>query len=75
MTDFQKMDIMANENQDIRMFPTLDSFSSTKKKSTVTIQVNEETAQMLMRQIATGEPMTHYVALYVVNKKQFDAIK
>lgn len=74
MTDFEKMTIMANENQDIRMFPTLDSFSSTKKKSTITIQVDENTAQMLMRQIATGEPMTHYVALYVINKEQFDKL-
>lgn len=75
MTDFEKMDIMADKNQDIRMFPTLDSFSSTKKKSTITIQVNEETAQMLMRQIALGLPMTHYVALYVINKEQFDKLK
>lgn len=74
MTDFEKMGIMAGKNQDIKMFPTLDGFNSGKKKSTVTIQVDHDTAQMLMRQIATGQPMTHYVALYVINKEQFDKL-
>ena len=74
MTDFEAMDIMAGKNMGIKMSGAVLGFNSTKKKSTVTIEIDYDTAQMLASEIVENE-RKHYIVLYIINKEQFDQIK
>lgn len=71
--DLRTMRLMAKENLDIRMSGHPLEFQSTKKTSWVKMQLDEATAQELMRDVATGKHK-YYIALYVINKEQFALI-
>lgn len=73
MNDLEKMNAMANGNMDIRMSGQILDVESNKKVSKITMQIDDSTAQSIMRGLATDE-QTHYVALYVINKEQFDKL-
>jgi hypothetical protein len=76
MTDMQVIDKMASENMDVRMCGNCNLISADKNKhgGKITFQTDAETFQLIVNQMVTGNN-THYVAMYVINKKQFDKIK
>lgn len=74
MNDFEAMSEMSKQNKDIRMSGTILNVDSGKKTSSVRMQVDEETAQLIARGIFSNNP-THYVALYIVNKNEFNQMK
>lgn len=73
-SDFQVMDKMATKNMDIRMTGTIVKAQKVKAGGHVTFGVDADTLGVIMNQLATGEN-THYIAMYVINKKQFQTIK
>lgn len=73
MSDFEKMLKMSNANQDIRMTGNVIAADKVKQGGKITFGVDESTFNDIIAQIATGQ-ITHYVAMYVINKKQFDAL-
>jgi hypothetical protein len=74
MTDFEIMQEMGGKNMDIRMTGTVIGAQQVKAGGHITFGVDSATFQIIINQMATGET-THYVAMYVVNKEQFDKIK
>lgn len=74
MNDFQAMDAMSSESKDIRMNGNIVGVDRRKGGGLVTFSVDEDTFDILSHQLATGN-ITHYAAIYVVNKAQFDKIK
>jgi len=75
MTDFEVMDIMASENKDIRMNGNVIEAKKAKGGGRITFGVDENTFNLIINQMVLGKTTTHYVAIYVVNKQQFDEIK
>lgn len=74
MNDFEKMSMMSRKNQDIRMTADIISADKIKQGGKITIGVDANTFNLIISQLFTGKA-THYVALYVINKEQFDALK
>lgn len=74
MNDLEKMSEMAKNGQDIRMTSNVLSADKIKLGGKVTFGVDADTFNVIIRQMATGDT-THYVAVYVINKDQFDALK
>lgn len=73
MNDLEKMSKMAKENMDISMTGTVLSADKVKQGGKITFGVDDVTFNKIINQMATGET-THYVAMYVINKKQFDVL-
>jgi len=71
MTDFEAMSRMASENMDIRMSPYFVSAKLIDKGRAghVTMGVDAQ----VIHDLAFGE--NHMVALYVINKEQFNKVK
>jgi len=74
MTDFEKMGIMSKEGKDIRMTSNVLAADKVKKGGKITFGVDADTFNVIINQMATGE-RTHYVAMYVINKEEFESIK
>lgn len=76
MTDMQVIDKMASEEMDVRMCGNSNLISAVKNKhgGKITFQTDAGTFQLIVNQMVTGNN-THYVAMYVINKEQFDKIK
>lgn len=74
MNDLEKMSVMAKNNQDIRMTSAVLSANKVKQGGHITVGVDHDTFQLIANQMFTGNK-THYVALYVINKEQFDALE
>lgn len=72
--DFDVMKEMSRKNQDIGIHLELLSFDRNKRGGKVTVGVAEPHFTALINQ-AAGGVQTHFAALYVVNIKQFNAIK
>lgn len=79
MTDFEVMDKMAGESMDICMCPDVIDVNKGKKNGKVTfgvpVAVAEKILNSMTRDLTTRDDEVYYVAMYVVNKKQFDKIK
>jgi hypothetical protein len=73
-TDMQVIDEMASKNMDVKMTGNLLKADKRKHGGEITFGVDHETFNQIIAQMATGET-THYVAVYVINKEQFDKIK
>ena len=74
MNDFEVMNKMSDKDMDIRMTPHVIGVNSTKKKSTISMEVDYATAQRIAKGLATNS-LDCYLGLYICDKKQFDAIK
>lgn len=74
LSSFEVMDFMMDAGKDLRVYSKIEAMSCTKEKSTITIEIDAEVANDLRRNAAKGEP-NHYIALYIVNKQEFDEIK
>jgi hypothetical protein len=74
MNDFEKMSLMSKNDQDIKMFGTIREVTDYPKAgAAIKMQIDSPTAQSVMRAINGGE-QKYYVALYVINKEQFDKL-
>lgn len=69
-SDFQVMQEMSDKNLDIRMSSALIIVQSVKQGGLITMGVDDKT----LRDVAINTE-NYYIALYVVDKKQFDQIK
>lgn len=74
MTDFEVMDKMAAADMDITTCGDITESKVAKGGGKVTIGVPEKIHHIIANQLVFGQT-THYVALYIVNKEQFDKIK
>lgn len=75
MNDFEVMSKMSQDGLDIMMCPDIITETKTAKGGgKVTVGVPAEVHHLIANQLFSGNA-THYVALYIVNKEQFDAIK
>ncbi len=73
MTDFEVMQKMSQDEMDIRMSTTIVKVDMVKAGGHVTFGVDRNTFNDLLH-MAAGKK--HYlIAMYVVNKEQFDNIK
>lgn len=73
-TDMQVIDEMASKNMDVKMSGNVLKADKRKYGGEITFGVDHETFGQIINQMATGKN-THYVAMYVINKEQFDKIK
>jgi hypothetical protein len=73
-TDMQVIDEMASKNMDVKMTGNLLKADKRKYGGEISFGVDHETFGQIISQMATGKT-THYVAVYVINKEQFDKIK
>lgn len=74
MTDFEVMQKMSQDNLDIRMTGTIVRADMVKAGGHITFGVDRNTFNDIAMQMAAGEKK-YLVAMYVVNKEQFDLIK
>lgn len=74
MTDFEVMQKMSQDNLDIRMTGTIVRADMVKAGGHITFGVDRNTFNDISHQMFTGEKK-YLVAVYVVNKEQFDNIK
>lgn len=74
-TDFEVMSQMAGSNQDIRMSGNFVSVQKVKQGGQVVMGIDDKTLHDLLQSVVDGQDQKYYVALYVVNKQQFDQIK
>lgn len=70
MNDFEVMSEMSKKNLDIRMSPSLVATQQVKAGGHITMGIDGKTLMDV-----TLNPEKYYVALYVVNKEQFDSIR
>lgn len=73
MNDLEKMSVMAKGNMDIRLTTNVLAADKVKQGGKITFGVDADTFNKIINQMATGE-VTHYTALYVINKEQFDKL-
>ena len=74
MNDLEKMSLMAKNNQDIKMSGNILEIQKVKQGGKITLGIDPATAETLLNQYGTGVT-THYVALYIVNKNEFDKLE
>jgi hypothetical protein len=74
MTDFEAMDKMAAADMDITACADITESKVARGGGKVTIGVPKEIHYIIANQLISGNT-THYVALYIINKEQFDKIK
>lgn len=73
-TDFDVMNEMSANNMDISMCGDIVQSQVAKGGGKVTVGVPEKIHHIIANQLFTGNT-THYVALYIVNKEQFDKLR
>jgi len=74
MNDFEIMNEMSSKGMDIRMTGNIITADKVKQGGKITVGVDESTFNLIINQMATNKT-THYVALYVVNKAQYEEVK
>jgi len=74
MNDLEKMSEMAKKDMDISLSTNVISADKVKQGGKITFGVDHDSFNKIISQMATGNT-THYVAMYVINKKQFDELK
>jgi hypothetical protein len=75
MTDFEIMDKMAEQSMDITMCPDIVSCDKNKKGGTVKFGLPSPAFEKVINSLANVGREEYYVAMYIINKKQFDKIK
>lgn len=73
MTDFEKMQIISEQNGDIAMFPDLIELNKDKKGGTIKFGIPDPAFSKMMDSFAGKQ--TYYVVAYMINKEQFDKLK
>lgn len=74
MTDFEVMQKMSKDNMDISMLPDIVEIKKNKQGGLITVGSPPEIIDKILRGTFLKSDK-YYIAVYVINKEQFDSIK